>query len=301
MLEKTPKNGLRVPFLAEAFPDAVFVYLYRDPRETVSSMLDAWRSGKFVTYPELPGWSGPPWSMVLTPGWRDLVDHPLPEIVTTQWASATTMLLDDLEALDPDRWTVAAYDRLIADPSAEIGRIAEFCDFEWNIEITEPLPPSRHTLDSPDPEKWKRNAPELEPEWERVREVAIRAHDVFAQPPRIKPHRARPSASAPSAATTPASVEGEPEPLRSVHTQGFPELLKALNASILVSTYQSGHLVAFRVIDDALNTHFRRFPSPMGIARDGVRMALGTKNQVVVFQNQPAVAAKLEPVGRYDA
>ncbi|MFM8351941.1 MAG: sulfotransferase family protein, partial [Actinomycetales bacterium] len=34
MLEKTPKNALRVPFLAAAFPDARFVYLYRDPRET---------------------------------------------------------------------------------------------------------------------------------------------------------------------------------------------------------------------------------------------------------------------------
>jgi hypothetical protein len=44
LLEKTPKNALRIPFLAQAFPDARFVFLYRDPRETVSSMLDAWRS-----------------------------------------------------------------------------------------------------------------------------------------------------------------------------------------------------------------------------------------------------------------
>src|SRR5204863_2885793 len=62
LLEKTPKNALRVPFLAEAFPDALFVYLYRNPRETISSMLDAWRSGKFVTYANLPAWPGEhPW------------------------------------------------------------------------------------------------------------------------------------------------------------------------------------------------------------------------------------------------
>ena len=60
LLEKTPKNALRIPFLAEAFPDARFVYLYRDPRETVSSMLDVWRSERFVTYPELPGWADHP-------------------------------------------------------------------------------------------------------------------------------------------------------------------------------------------------------------------------------------------------
>ncbi|HEX2642245.1 MAG TPA: sulfotransferase, partial [Thermoanaerobaculia bacterium] len=69
LLEKTPKNSLRVPFLAAAYPDALFVYLYRDPRETISSMLDAWRSGRFATYPDLPGWSepgreNPPWSLL---------------------------------------------------------------------------------------------------------------------------------------------------------------------------------------------------------------------------------------------
>ena len=63
LLEKTPKNALRVPFLAEAFPDAVFVYLHRDPKPTISSVLDAWRSGKFVTYPRLPGWADTAWSI----------------------------------------------------------------------------------------------------------------------------------------------------------------------------------------------------------------------------------------------
>ncbi len=36
LLEKTPKNALRIPFLDRVFPDAVFVYLYREPRENVS-------------------------------------------------------------------------------------------------------------------------------------------------------------------------------------------------------------------------------------------------------------------------
>src|SRR5439155_16608328 len=92
LLEKTPKNSLRVPFLASVFPDARFVYLYRDPRETVSSMLDAWRSGRFATYADLPGWSEPPWSLLLVPGWRELVGRPPAEIVTTQWATATEVL-----------------------------------------------------------------------------------------------------------------------------------------------------------------------------------------------------------------
>src|SRR5258705_10062216 len=77
LLEKTPKNALRVPFLLHAFPQARFIYLYRDIRETLASMLEAWSSGRFETYPELPGWRGPPWSLLLTPGWRALAGKPL--------------------------------------------------------------------------------------------------------------------------------------------------------------------------------------------------------------------------------
>ncbi|MBU6217070.1 MAG: sulfotransferase, partial [Acidobacteria bacterium] len=116
MLEKTPKNALRIPFLAAAFPDARFVYLYRDPRETISSMLDAWRSGLFVTYPDLPGWTGQPWSLLLVPGWRELIGRPLGEVVAQQWATTVDILLEDLGALPSDRWCVASYDRLVAEP-----------------------------------------------------------------------------------------------------------------------------------------------------------------------------------------
>ena len=79
MLEKTPKNALRVPFLARVFPEARFIYLHRDPRPVLASMMEAWQSGRFRTYPNLPGWTGLPWSLLLVPGWRDLLGRPLHE------------------------------------------------------------------------------------------------------------------------------------------------------------------------------------------------------------------------------
>jgi sulfotransferase family protein/aspartyl/asparaginyl beta-hydroxylase len=54
MLEKTPKNALRVPFLAAVFPEARFIYLHRDPRQVLGSMIEGWQSGRFATYPKLP-------------------------------------------------------------------------------------------------------------------------------------------------------------------------------------------------------------------------------------------------------
>lgn len=293
VLEKTPKNSLRVPFLAAAFPDSRFVYLYRDPRETVSSMLDAWRSGRFVTYPRLPGWHGPPWSLLLTPGWRDLNGRALADVVTAQWSTATTVLLDDLEALDPERWCVASYGRLVADPQAEMERLCAFAALEWDVEVGTDLPLSRHTLDAPQPDKWRRNADELRGSWDRVTEVATRAHDVFAAPPRIHPARVPPAT-----ATQPAP---EPELFHSVHSDAFPQILEAAHCSLIASTYQSGRLIVVRSEGRQLNTHFRALPSPMGVARRGGSLAVGTKSEVLVFQNQPEAGARLDPPDRHDA
>ncbi|HEX2833200.1 MAG TPA: TIGR03032 family protein [Thermoanaerobaculia bacterium] len=287
LLEKTPKNSLRVPFLAEAFPDALFVYLYRDMRDTMSSMLDAWRSGKFVTYPHLPGWEGPSWSLLLTPGWRELSGRPLAEIVAAQWSAATRYLLDDLEQLSPDRWCVAGYDALIHEPQQEMERLAKFLEIDWDRQLSAPLPLSRATLTAPNAEKWRRNADDLKIALPLVEQVAERARALFANPPK-REHRKAPAATSAAAASSAATD------FRSVFTSGFAELLDRASSSLLVSTYQSGRLIVARVLDGKLNTHFRAFPSPMGMALANQTLTLGTKNFVWRFRHHEGIAQKLE-------
>jgi len=304
LLEKTPKNALRVPFLAAAFPDAYFVYLYRDPHETLSSMLDAWRSGRFVTYPDLPGWRGPAWSLLLTPGWRELVGRPLQEIVAQQWTVATDLLLDDLESLAPERWCVAAYDRLVADARAEVDRICGFLRVRWDRPLDEPLPMSRTTLTSPNPDKWRRNASELEAMIPAVRDVATRARLVFGKPPATRPGVTRPTRMRPEADGGMRRA-GELAPteldFRSSYTPSFAQLLQQLGATLLVTTYQSGRVILVRADGDRVNTHLRAFPSPMGIALAPGRLALGTRREVWEFFDMPSLAAKLEPADKHDA
>jgi uncharacterized protein (TIGR03032 family) len=90
-------------------------------------------------------------------------------------------------------------------------------------------------------------------------------------------------------------------PLRSVHTSTLPQLLEGLGVSLLVTTYQAGKLIVARADGGRLNTHFRSFPLPMGLAGDRHRLAIGTRHHVWEFRNQPAVAHGLEPVGKHDA
>jgi hypothetical protein len=60
--------------------------------------------------------------------------------------------------------------------------------------------------------------------------------------------------------------------LRAVHTPNFPSLLRQFGASLLVTTYQAGKLVMVRDEGDHLNTHFRGFQAPMGMAYSGDRL-----------------------------
>jgi len=113
LLEKTPKNALRIPFIKSIFPDAKFIFLHRDARSNIASIMAAWRSGRFVTYPDLPGWNGLPWSLLLIPGWRELIGGNLAEIAMRQWRDANEIALEDLNTLPKTDWCALRHEDLI--------------------------------------------------------------------------------------------------------------------------------------------------------------------------------------------
>ena len=89
--------------------------------------------------------------------------------------------------------------------------------------------------------------------------------------------------------------------LASLHTRNFPALLDQLGASVLVTTYQAGKLVVLRPGGATLNTHYRAFARPMGLAADRDRLALGAHGEIVEFRNMPAAARRLDDAARHDA
>jgi hypothetical protein len=123
----------------------------------------------------LPGWTGLPWSLLLVPGWRDLIGKPLREIVAAQWDTTTRILLDDLESLPPARCQVARYDALLADPAAEVGRLCAALDLEWDLPIGGPLPLSRYTVTRPQIGKWRRHENLIKPMLPGLQRVIERA------------------------------------------------------------------------------------------------------------------------------
>ncbi|MDH4315021.1 MAG: sulfotransferase [Gammaproteobacteria bacterium] len=164
LLEKTPKNALRIPLLNEIFPDALFIYLYRNPRENISSIIDAWHSGRFVTYRNLPGRQGP-WSLLLPPGWQAYHDSPVERMAAFQWRSANTAILHELGNLDRNRWMAVSYGQQVNQPRETVLRICEFCEVSPDGILAEiskgRLAYSRYTVTPPAVDKWHRNSAAL--------------------------------------------------------------------------------------------------------------------------------------------
>src|SRR5476649_2557333 len=87
-------------------------------------------------------------------------------------------------------------------------------------------------------------------------------------------YAATPAADAPTEQT----IE---QVLGSVHTSNFPDLLRELGGCLIVSTYQAGKLVILRPDANSINTHFRTFNRPMGMAADRQRLMLGSLMEIV--------------------
>jgi uncharacterized protein (TIGR03032 family) len=113
--------------------------------------------------------------------------------------------------------------------------------------------------------------------------------NVGASPPGTVGVAARP-------ATSPTAVE-----FRYTQTDNFAALLHELGASLVITTYQANKLLVARAAGTGLSTLVRTFERPMGLAVDGGRLALGTRNQIWLFRDAPDIAPRVEPAGRHDA
>jgi hypothetical protein len=172
LVEKTPKNALRIPFLRELFPDARFVVLRRDGRAAVSSLLSGWRApGRYESYDvpaklRIGGYSGGRWCFLLPPAWRELVDRPLVEVCAAQWRSAVDAIDAALPELRADGVVAElSYEDLVAQPAKVLRRVCQELALDWSNNIVDGDGELGvvNAVEAPAPDKWQAAASELEP------------------------------------------------------------------------------------------------------------------------------------------
>ncbi|MDQ3662351.1 MAG: sulfotransferase [Actinomycetota bacterium] len=169
LVDKTPRNSLRVGFVDALFPDARFVFLQRDGRDNVNSLINAWRTPRYRTYRlpaphSIPGTDPNWWKFVLYPGWKEDSSGPLETVCAKQWKSCNESALGELSVLGESRWIGMRYERLIESPEDEMQRMSEFLGLDFNgrlraavrARVAVPI----NTVTPPETGKWRRENPE---------------------------------------------------------------------------------------------------------------------------------------------
>jgi hypothetical protein len=168
LIDKTPRNALRIPFIDELFPDARYVYLQRDGRDNVNSLINAWRTPRYRTYrlPEphsIPGVDPQWWKFVLYPGWREDAGGPLEVVCAKQWIECNQHALDASATVGLERWIEVRYEDLVTDPEEEVKRVVEFLELPYGSEVRERAAAVQDTpinvVTPPEQGKWKRENP----------------------------------------------------------------------------------------------------------------------------------------------
>jgi uncharacterized protein (TIGR03032 family) len=92
------------------------------------------------------------------------------------------------------------------------------------------------------------------------------------------------------------------QPFACSHTPDLPELIAELGCSLAISTYQAGKLILISSDGERLIQLPRTFDTPMGLALDESRLAVATKNEIILLANDLRMAASYpKQPGRYDA
>ncbi len=286
-----PRLSMRVGLLAAALPNVRFVLVARRPVPAISSLMDAWRSKRFASIPDLPGWWGEPWAFPLIEGWQGLIGAPPAQVCSAQWAGITSAMLDDLAELPAERWTVASYEGLLADPAGEIATVTSALGLAWAGTIPEVLLVTASAVTPPGPGKWQRNWSEISVAMPAIAPVVERFKaQVEAQRPGIVWPELEPLAPrAPDVRT----VESAGTPFSSAHTSTIPQVLGQAHASLIITTYKSGHVIVARNDEGKINTEFKSVNRPMGVAVAGSRLAIGAADAILAYTANAGIAARV--------
>ncbi len=168
LIDKTPRNALRIPFIDALFPDARYVFLQRDGRDNVNSLINAWRTPRYRTYelPEphsIPGADPRWWKFTLYPGWRADTSGPLEVVCAKQWKLSYDHALTALRAVPKQRQIDVRYESLVQHPEDEVGRIMSFLELPYEPAVSTKASAARtapvNVVTPPEQGKWQRENP----------------------------------------------------------------------------------------------------------------------------------------------
>jgi hypothetical protein len=157
IVEKTPHNILRIPYVREIFPEARFLYIVRNPLSFVSSVELKWQRpagrrqimkrvrstpvsqlhrylGRFLSQQWNNRILGKKYLSIWGPRYEgiqdDLKTKDLLSVIARQWARASAKAEHDLAQFEEGEVLRLRYEDLVERPEAELERICAHCGLE---------------------------------------------------------------------------------------------------------------------------------------------------------------------------
>jgi hypothetical protein len=142
-LDKANQNCFRVPYLHTIFPDAYFVYIRRDGRDNINSMIHGWgRPNEYATWSQdlpakvkIDNGRYNRWCFFLFPGWRKFTSKSIAEVCAAQWIEANRAVLNAKNSIPPDHWVEIVYEDLLGKPEETFRSVFSRLNISFTDEI----------------------------------------------------------------------------------------------------------------------------------------------------------------------
>jgi hypothetical protein len=167
-----------LPYIEELFPDAHYIFIRRDPRGSISSLITGWRRQQVRGWPlpepfQIEGVPPRRWYYLLTPGWRKLNGVSVEEACAHQYLACERAIRAFTATLPHERWTEVRYEDLVKDPVGEVKRIAQDVDMPFDPASADVI---RGIVRTDSTDRWRTRSPAeierimplIEPELERL-------------------------------------------------------------------------------------------------------------------------------------
>jgi sulfotransferase family protein len=120
IVDKTPRNTLRVPFVRAVFPEAKIIHIIRDGRDVACSLM--------------PGIGGEDWMHLKPPSWRKLLsNHSGIERCALAWKEVMEIALDDLSEVPH---LEVRYEQLLSQPQEISRRLLGYLGLRKHASVT---------------------------------------------------------------------------------------------------------------------------------------------------------------------
>lgn len=180
VMENTPSNVLRVPFVVKIFPEAIYMFVTRNPFSCISSIELKWHrtktwagllrtladtpttqlhyyAGEFLRHMIVKKIVPNKCRTIYGPRYReidqDLKDHGLLRVIARQWARGNRKAREDLAKLGTSRVFSFRYEDLIQDPGSVVRRIYNHCGLACDDQIVRA---AKEMVDPGRQQKWLR-------------------------------------------------------------------------------------------------------------------------------------------------